>query len=260
MKKSITSISSCRFLHISILLLTITLCLPNVNAQTSKVDHSVFDKLLKKYVTVKGEVDYQNFANDRKSLRQYLNSLSNNEPDTLTWSREDQLAYWINLYNAFTTEIILDHYPLESIRDIGTKIPIVFGESAWDIEFINIASKTFTLDAIEHEVLKKYGDPRIHFALVCAATSCPNLRREAYLPEKLESQLNSQAILFLSDPVKNKIGSDVIKVSKVFDWYSDEFTKNGSIIDYINQYSRQTINPGATIKYFKFDWSLNGLK
>lgn len=230
-------------------------------AQKSNFDHSVFDRLLKKHVDQNGRVDYQNFAKDQPLLRNYLNSLSRNTPDSLKWSENEQLAYWINLYNAFTTELILDHYPLESIRDIGTKIPIVFGDTAWDIEFINVGAKTYTLDQIENEVLRnKFDEPRVHFALVCAAASCPDLRREAYTADKLDSQLNSQAVIFLSNPIKNKIGSEKSTISEIFKWYESEFTKNGTLIEYLNQFTRSTISSNAEIDYIKFDWSLNELK
>ena len=244
-----------------ILSLLLILTLNIAFAQSSSFDHSVFDRLLKKHVDESGLVDYQKFNKDQPLLRQYLNSLSRNEPDSILWTESEQIAYWINLYNAFTTELILDHYPLESIRDIGTKIPIVFGKSAWDIDFINIGKTTYTLDQIEHQILRKqFNDPRIHFALVCAAASCPDLRREAYVAEKLDSQLNSQAVIFLSNPLKNDIGTEKSTISEIFKWYENEFTKDGTLIDYLNQFSRSTISPNAEIDYFKFDWSLNEMK
>jgi hypothetical protein len=253
------TISIFKFLSIFFTILSTTTI--DCSAQNSQFDHAVFDQLLKKHVNENGRVDYQNFSKDQPRLRQYLNSLSRNAPDTLTWSKAEQLAYWLNLYNAFTTELILDHYPLESIKDIGTKIPIVFGNSAWDIEFIHIGKRTYTLDQIENEVLKNnFDEPRVHFALVCAASSCPDLRREAYVADKLESQLNSQAVIFLSNPIKNKIGTDKSTISEIFKWYEIEFTKEGTLVDYLNQFTRSTISSNAEIDYFKFDWSLNELK
>ncbi len=245
----------------AILVLILLFISINSFAQTSSFDHSIFDRLLKKHVSQSGQVDYQSFTQDRTLLRQYLRSLGNVSPDTISWSKEEQLAYWINLYNAFTTELILNHYPLESIKDIGTKIPLVFGDSAWDIEFVNVNNTTYTLDDIEHKILRaKFDEPRIHFALVCAAASCPNLRREAYSAEKLESQLNSQAVIFLSNPVKNKIGANAVRISEIFKWYSEEFTKTGSLIDYLNQFTTLSIDQNASVDYYKFDWKLNGLK
>ncbi len=231
-----------------------------LSAQTdSHFNHSVFDRLLKKHVNESGKIDYASFMkDDHKLLRQYLSSLSLNPPDTITWSREEQIAYWVNLYNAFTTELILDYYPLNSIKDIGTEIPIAFGESAWDIDFIHVLDKTYTLDAIEKEILRKFNDPRIHFTLVCAAASCPNLRREAYTRDKLESQFNSQAVLFLNNPMKNKLGSEVIEISEIFNWYADEYLAKGSLVDYLNSYATLTINQNASIEFIPFDWSLNG--
>lgn len=223
-----------------------------------KVDHSIFDGLLKKYVDEQGLIDYENFALERKRLKQYLNGLSSKPPDPVTWSEQERLAYWINLYNAFTTELILEYYPVKSIRDIGTEIPLFYADSPWDIEFINIGDTLYTLDKIEHEILaKRFNEPRIHFALVCAAKSCPNLRREAYAPQQLESQLNNQATSFLSDEEKNAIQNDTIQISEIFKWYSSEFTRDQTLISYLNQFLGNPIQDNATIEYIPFDWSLN---
>ena len=164
----------------------------NVHAQPDQYsfDHSLFDELLKEYVDGNGMVNYESLSGKREQLNRYLRSLGNNPPppDAV---KNVQLAYWINLYNAFTTDLILQHYPLKSIKDIGGEaIPMVFATSPWEIEFVNISDTLYTLDKIEHEILRKrFNEPRIHFALVCAAKSCPNLRREAYTADALELSL-----------------------------------------------------------------------
>ena len=218
-----------------------------------KISHEKWNKLLHKYVSEKGFVNYQGFKND-PLFNQYLNELSNHPPQR-NWSKNEKLAYWINAYNAFTIKLILDNYPVKSIKDIGG----TFG-SPWDVEFIQIAGRTYNLNQIEHEILRKqFNEPRIHFAIVCASISCPKLRNEAYVPEKLNEQLNDQAKDFINDPSKNYISANSVKLSQIFNWFKADFTKNGqSIIDFINQYANVKINPKAKISYLKYNWNLNG--
>jgi hypothetical protein len=167
------------------------------------------------------------------------------------------LAYWINAYNAFTIQLILRNYPLASIKDIAGNIPFV--NTAWDLSFINIEGHQYDLNDIEHGIIRpNFDEPRIHFALVCAALSCPSLRNEAYTAQKLNSQLDEQARTFFNNPSKNEISSNSIQVSKLLDWYEGDFTKNGnSLIDYVNKYTSTTIAPDAKVTYKDYNWSLN---
>jgi hypothetical protein len=143
--------------------------------------------------------------------------LVNNPPDKKEWSESAQLAYWINVYNAFTIKLIIDHYPVESIKDIGSKIQVPFINSPWDIKLIEIEGKKYDLNNVEHSILRKdFEEPRIHFAIVCASFSCPKLRREAFTAEKLEEQLQEQAVDFINDPAKNSISKNKAEVSKIF--------------------------------------------
>ncbi len=220
--------------------------------QSQKIDHKLFDELLKKYVDTNGTVDYQGFKTDKK-FTEYLNELSNNPPQT-GWTKNEQLAYWINAYNAFTIRLITKYYPVKSIKDIGEGLG-----SPWDMEFIQIGGKTYNLNQIEHEILRKqFREPRIHFAIVCASISCPALRNEAYVASKLNSQLNDQARRFINDTSKNSISKNNIKLSPIFDWFKDDFIVNGSLIAFLNRYSNITIQPDAKISYLKYNWNLNG--
>ena len=225
------------------------------------VDHSTFDKLLKKYVNDKGLVNYKGFKSDVKVLDQYLDMLSKNPPAS-SWSKNEQMAYWINAYNAFTIKDVVKHYPIESIKDIGSKIQIPFVTTPWAEKFFTIGGEKMSLDNIEHGTLrKKYNDPRIHFSLVCASISCPRLRNEAYMPDKLDAQLNDQGSDFLNNPAKNKIAKDESKLSKYFDWYKGDWKDGGqSVVKWVNKYSTTKITDNTKIDYMDYNWNLNEQK
>ncbi|UOQ69974.1 DUF547 domain-containing protein [Hymenobacter cellulosilyticus] len=222
------------------------------------VDHSAFDKQLKKYVNEKGLVNYKAWKADQGAFNQYLALLSKNPP-AAGWSKQEQMAYWINAYNAFTIRLILDHYPLESIKDIGTKIQIPFVTTPWASKFFSIGGEKMSLDNIEHGILrKKYNDPRIHFALVCASISCPRLRTEAYTAAKLDSQLDDQGRDFLNNPAKNKPGKSSAQLSKYFDWYKGDWSENGqSVTSWVNKYAATKLDKNATISFLDYNWQLN---
>ena len=222
------------------------------------ISHAAFDKLLKKYVNDKGLVDYKGFKADQTAFNQYLDLLSKNAPAS-SWSKQEQMAYWINAYNAYTIRLILDHYPVQSIKDIGSKIKIPFVTTPWAIKFFSIGSEKMSLDNIEHGTLrKKYDDPRIHFALVCASISCPRLRNEAYSAAKLDDQLDDQARDFLNNPAKNKISKSGAQLSKYFDWYKGDWSQNGqSVAKWVNKYSTTKMADNTPVSYLDYNWKLN---
>jgi hypothetical protein len=218
------------------------------NQTSPKVDHSIFDNLLKEHVTASGEVDYKAFQSKQVLFKQYQNQLSSANPYAKNWSKNDKLAFWINVYNAFTIQLIIDHMPIESIKDI---------RGPWNKKFFTIAGEEMDLNHVEHDILRKMGEPRIHFAIVCASFSCPQLRNEAYTSVKLEQQLQSQSVQFINDPKRNKISKDEVNLSKIFDWFTKDFTSNGSLISFLNQYSKVKINESAKINWLDYNWSLN---
>ena len=224
-----------------------------------KPTHGEFDALLKKYVTKEGKVSYQGFIKDSLALNRYLNLLSKTRPDTKTWTRQEQMAFWINAYNAFTIKLIIQYYPIKSIKEIGSSIQIPFVNTPWDIKFIVIGNEKLDLNAIEHVKLRKeFEDPRIHMALVCASKSCPLLLNEAYDPKKLDNQLNQQTSAFLADPFRNKVSPDKPQISMIFNWYSMDFTKKGgSVTSFINAHASIKIKEKAKITYLDYDWGLN---
>lgn len=228
-----------------------------VHRSSTAPDHSAWTKLLQELVTENGQVNYLGFMARKEELGAYLKVLGDNHPDPEKWTEEEQLAYWINAYNAFTVQLIIDNYPLESIKDIK-RWNIPFLNTPWTIKFIKIGGKKYDLDAIEHKILRKqFNEPRIHFAIVCASISCPRLLNEAYTADKLNEQLNMQAKHFINDLSKNRVSVDKLQLSKIFSWFSGDFTKNGSLIDYLNKYTDVQINEDAEISYLDYNWKLN---
>ncbi len=168
-------------LHTLIFLLTVS---ATMSAQTKDPSHEICGRLLKKNVSADGKVNYKTFIADTTTLNLYLNLLSANPPDETNWTKQQQMAYWINAYNAFTIKLITRHYPIKSIKEIGSGIQIPFVNTPWDLKFIRIGKVKIDLNNIEHgQLRKKFKDPRIHMALVCASKSCPILLNEAYDPK-----------------------------------------------------------------------------
>ncbi|MCX8491091.1 MAG: DUF547 domain-containing protein [Cyclobacteriaceae bacterium] len=169
------------------------------------------------------------------------------------------MVFWINAYNAFTIKLITKYYPLKSIKDIGTGIQIPFVNTPWTVRFFKIGNDRMDLDNIEHGRLrKKFDDPRVHMALVCASKSCPILLNEAYGTKRMDEQMAKQAAAFLADPFRNKMSADKPQLSMLFKWYGGDFNKNGgSVRSFINAHSPTKINPDAKISYLNYDWGLN---
>ncbi len=230
--------------------------------QGELVGPEIWDDLLKEHVNKKGEVDYAGMKKDVKKLDEYLASVSANPP-ARNWSKDEKLAYWINAYNAFTVKLILNNADngIASIKDIGPKTQVPFVNTPWDIKFIEIDGKKYDLNNIEHGIIRKEykNDPRYHFALVCAAESCPRLRNEAYTAKKLNKQLEEEAEVFLNNREKNKIGKDGVAISPLFKWYSNDFEREMSIAEWINKYSDDKVDPEKKdFNYTDYSWKLNG--
>lgn len=222
------------------------------------VDHSAWDALLKQHVSPEGHVDYEGFRADSLALRGYLDQLRQHPPNKQKWARAERMAYWINAYNAFTIDIVARNYPVESIRDIGPKVTVPFVNTVWDIKFIEISGMPLDLNNIEHRMLRKqFDDPRIHFAIVCASASCPILLNEAYVGERLSTQLDRQARAFLADEFRNEVSPTRLRLSKIFSWYKGDFTKEGDLISYLQPFTDITIARDAEIDFKDYDWRLN---
>lgn len=239
--------------HIFILLLFAIPLVP-----LAQPSHQDFDLLLKKYVDKDGGVNYAAFKNDESTLNDYLIEMML-EPPSREWGDNVKLAYWINVYNALTIQLILKYYPVKSIKDIGSTIQIPYVNTPWDIKCFEINDgEELSLNNIEHGIIRKdFEEPRIHFALVCAAKSCPKLLNEAYDPARLNAQLTKQTKEFLANKEKNKISTDRLELSKLFSWYGGDFRKSGTMISFLNLYSPIKINDEAKTSFLDYDWSLN---
>lgn len=209
--------------------------------------HEAFDTLLKKHVSVTGKVNYKNLKADKAALEAYLKTLSENTPVD-SWSKNDKFAYWINAYNAATLKTIVDNYPLSSITKLD-------GGKTWDVKRIKLGDKTYSLNDIENTILRPMGDARIHFAINCAAKSCPPLLNQAFTGKNLNALLESRTKKFINDPKANALSKGgEIKVSKIFDWYGKDFY---NITEFINRYAVSKVDSKAKIGYVEYDWALN---
>ena len=246
------------FLFGSFYLATVPTCrVDDVDSDSEPITHEIWDAELKKYVNDAGWVDYAGWRKDTAALVEYLNLLETHHPNEKNWSREERLAYWINAYNAYTVKLMLDNWPVGSIKDI--KGGIGFVNSVWDQEFITIEGNEYSLNNIEHGIIRpKFEDQRIHMAVNCASVSCPRLRNEAFTPGRLDEQLDDQARgAFksfrndLSDPANPK-------VSSIFKWYSGDFEWGDSSLEaFVEEYGDVDLPDGVKFEYLDYDWGAN---
>ena len=218
-----------------------------ISLHAQKVDYSLWNSVLQDHVSNEGQVDYKALQSNSINLDNYLKLLSKTSPDT-SWSKQQSMAFWINAYNAMTINLVLRHYPLKSIKDI--KNP--WGQRIW-----RIGDKLYNLEDIEHQILRKMDEPRIHFAIVCASISCPKLQNEAFQASKIDTQLTKATKEFLADTNRNNISKYSLELSKMFQWFSKDFKQNGSLIDFLNQYADIEISDKAKIKFKDYNWNLN---
>lgn len=214
----------------------------------AKPDHSVWNTILSANVSSTGKVNYRGIQAQSMKLNAYLDDLKSNPPMN-DWSRNEKMAFWINAYNAFTVKKILDNYPLSSITELS-------GGKVWDDKWINIGSKTYSLNDIENGILRPvYKDARIHFAVNCAAKSCPPLHNRAFTADNLNGTLERLTKKFVNNGSYNTIGADQVEVSKIFEWYGDDF--GSDLVKWLGKYSDANINSGAAVKFSEYDWALN---
>jgi len=236
--------------------------------QANAFDFSEWDVLLKKYVEpdlIDG-VSLNSVAYGKLGLDPVFHQLESKlrlfSPKKLS-THQEKLAFWINAYNIFAVKIITDNYPLKSIKNVGGLF-----KSVWKIKAGTVGGEKYSLDEIEHGILRKMGDPRIHTAIVCASISCPNLSKKAYKPEKLNEQLDMQMSDFLANPnkgmrVDNNQRPKRILLSPIFNWFADDFKSSGGVRKFINPYVptkyRDALkNTQYPISYMDYNWAING--
>ncbi|MFC1561752.1 DUF547 domain-containing protein [candidate division KSB1 bacterium] len=255
------------------------------SAGAQEFDHSAYDEILKAHVE-QGLVDYAGLKSEKGGLDRYMNMLAEARPDDYEqWSREEQLAFWINAYNAITLYGIRENYP---VQYGGFVARLRFPESSirqisgfWDKVFVKPLGKEYSLNHIEHEILRKeFNDPRIHFAIVCASMSCPDLSREAYTAEKLDHQLDLAVVNFLKQPKGLRIDrhNNILFLSSIFGWYKDDFAVDNlpdrlmkykkeqhGFMSFIMRYTDEQTNNyiltnSPEVRFLDYDWSLNEMQ
>ncbi|MGE4107347.1 MAG: DUF547 domain-containing protein [Bacteriovoracia bacterium] len=242
-----------------------------LSAEAFAFDHSheLFHEILKEHVSGRNAssvVNYSHLKRNPEKLLNYLGALSSvKESEFDKWSKNEQLAFLINAYNAFTLKLVTDNYPVKSIKDIGGLF-----SSPWKKKFFLLFGAETHLDHIEHDLIRpKYKEPRIHFALVCASIGCPNLASEPYVAARLNAQLENAAKAFLNDRSRNRYeggASPVLYLSSLFKWYGKDFGPDEQAIrDFvIPRMTLKTVEiekaKHASIQFLKYDWNLNDSK
>lgn len=223
--------------------------------------HRLFSKVLRDHLT-NGLVNYTALTRDPRCLDDYLASTASVCREQFdNWSSEDRMAFLINVYNAATLRLVRDNYPVAGIRKIGG-----FFTSPWKLRIVKLWGKEWTLDEIEHDILRKeYQEPRIHFALVCAARGCPPLRTTAYTGAGLDDALDEQGRLFFAQSAKNRVDVEgkILWLSPIFDWYGSDFRVEGkSLAQVLSQWmapadAAVVQSKELKIRFTEYDWSLN---
>jgi hypothetical protein len=236
------------FLQINLVAASRWFCLPSseeVSAWRQARAHEAWDKLLQKNVR-QGRVNYANFKADKATLDQYLQKISAQVP-AANATKTDKIAYWLNVYNALTVQLIVSNYPVKSIKNLDNGNP-------WDVQRYTFGGKKYSLNQIENDILRPMGDARIHFGLNCAAKSCPPLHNRAFSGAQLHEQLEQLTRTFVNNTVENQLAGNQIKISNIFNWYKSDF---GEVITFLNRYSNAPVYKMAKITYMNYDWSLN---
>jgi hypothetical protein len=231
--------------------------------------HKTWDQILKgqtKKGTISTLIGYKALKNNPKKLNTYLENLSKvTKSEYQEFTNEQKLSFLINAYNAFTFKLILDSYPIKSIEDIkGEGGFLGFGSSPWKIKFINLLEQKLSLDYIEHKIIRKdFSEPRIHFVVNCASISCPNLRMEAMVADKIEQQLADSAEKFINNKSKNLFDhkKKTITISKIFKWYGDDFKdKYGTYLKFIEKIKKVDNLSEYKLHWMEYNWELNSFK
>lgn len=213
-----------------------------------KPNHDNWDALLRANVSSAGKVNYNAMKSSKAAIQTYVTYLESFATMD-SWTKNEKLAYWINLYNAATVRLIVENYPVASITDLS-------GGKPWDQNVVKVGGKSYTLNDIENKIIRpRFNDARIHFAVNCAAKSCPPLLNKAFTADNLTRYLDKQTKSFINGN-ENSISATKVEISKIFDWYKTDF-KNGDLIAYLNKYSDTPINADAEIVYKEYDWALN---
>lgn len=232
-------------------------------ASTQVVSHESWDGFLKKYIAEQDGINLMAYGavsgSDKKLLKDYLRELADARPRSL--NRQEQLAYWINMYNALTVDLILDNHPVESIRDIS---PGLFAGGPWDDELVTVEGESLTLNDIEHRILRPiWQDPRLHYAVNCASLGCPNLATDAYTAQNSERLLDAGAKAYVNHPRGVFVtDSGALRVSSIYEWFKEDFGgTDASVIEHLKKHAESILKEQmasiSSIDDDDYDWSLN---
>jgi len=215
----------------------------------SKVDYSIWEMMLKVYIDDKGNVDYAKFKKNEKIFNNFLSELTNTRIDN-SWIDSEKISFWINVYNAYTIKLILDNYPVKSIKEI---------KKPWTKKFFMVNGEYLSLGDVEHQILRKqFNEPRIHFAINCASKSCPRIVQIPYTAKNLDKLLERQTKEYINDPTLNNVNYNSYQLSKLFSWFSKDFRgAEGSVKNFINKYSEIAIRTQKNNGFKEYNWELN---
>jgi hypothetical protein len=230
----------------------------SANPDSVGPDYSLFSQVLRDHVK-NGAVNYKALKTDKR-LADFVEILKKTDPNKI--SAKNRLAFWINAYNAFVLKVVVDQYPIKSIM---SKTAYAFGKSNFQKKLVTVNGVQYSLNDVENDIIRPMGDPRIHFAINCAAKSCPPLRSEAFEPGRLDEQLEEQTRQFINKPEKNSFdfAKKEAMVSKIFDWFEEDFKKyDKGVLAFISRYlpaeqGRQILASTFKIKHHEYDWDLN---
>ena len=213
------------------------------------VSHKSWNALLSKHVTAEGKVNYDGFKSDIVNLDAYLKLIGDNEAKP-GWSNAEKKAFWLNAYNAWTIKLVLERYPVSSINDVSAK--------PWDKRFIKIGANTHTLNDIENKIIRRqFKDARIHFAINCAAISCPKLSNKAFTMLNVEKELGRLTKEFFKTE-NVKLAEKSAQLSKIFEWYAEDFiNESETVLKYVERYSGMVFHPKVKVSYLDYNWKLN---
>ena len=237
-------------------------------ASTEVIDHGDWTRLLQAYGVESEDgivrVDYGRFSDaDKQALKSYIEHLAATAVSSL--NRDEQMAFWINLYNALTVDLVLDHYPVGSILKINIS-PGFFSVGPWGKKLAMVGGEELSLDDIEHRILRPiWRDPRIHYAVNCASLGCPNLALEAYTAENVERLLEANAVAHVNHPRGARFENGELIVSSIYRWFVADFGGgNAGVLKHLRQYARGELAANIARNNFiggdEYDWSINDLK
>lgn len=236
----------------------------HVESDTRQISHNSWDRFLKAYLARSEDgVARMNYAGvsakDRAMLDDYISGLVSREISG--YNRSEQFAYWVNLYNSLTVQVILDHYPVASIRDIDIS-PGLLADGPWRKKLVEVEGESLSLDDIEHRILRPvWADPRIHYAVNCAAIGCPNLQSVAFTAGNTEQMLEQAARDYVNNPRGVSVDDSGVTLSSIYNWFESDFTDTDGVLGHIRRYSQPVLlarlDGVDRVKGYSYDWALN---